>query len=243
MRGGLNKYNRFYFWRGHRYNFKDLLGVNGENHVVNVLKAIVTKHRFSVSHIDWFGSYNHGDGSDFKIIDGEFNIVVEGEVKNWQQQNRPYGTDIIKEEVLTRYETQAPVKLLIITFLSLLTQKALELLREHGITVIEVNGLMLGEAKSRLFKPLLRKLYPILKPLLTKHNRRRKFIHNNKQGKLTKYCYPNTVTVTPNKVNNKHFTQHYIYDTTIKNRILDVYLPPYQTPNFTVMSKGDEGFG
>jgi len=234
-----------FYWKGHYFCRNDYYGVNGESHVINVLKAVIGRHRLNVLHVDWFNHYNHGDGADFKIVDTEFNVLVEGEVKNWQQQGRPYGTEIIESEVLTRFTTEAPIKLLIITFLSLLTHKALELLKQHGITVIEVGGLMLGEGKSRLFKPLLKKLYSILKPLLTKHNRRRKFVLHNKQGKLTKYFNDNTVTVTPNNKINKTLsnTNNRIYDTNVRNSILNVYLPPNQQPHFKVKRIGSGDFG
>jgi len=224
-------------FKGHYFNREEWLGINGESFAVHVLKAIIGKNPLTVLHQDWFSHYNYGEGSDFKIADSEFNVLVEGEVKNWKHQNRPYGTEIAKEEILPRYTTQAPIKLLIITYLSLLTQKALELLRQHNITVIEVSGLIVKATKNQLFKPLLRKLYPILKPLLEKAKPHRKISKNNKDLKLTNYCQHNR--------NNKHITNNTIkntHDTTIRNSIiLGVYLGISQPDSKVKQGSSDYG--
>lgn len=65
------------------------------------------------------------------------------EVKNWRKFDRPYGTEIVKTEILDRFKNFAGgLKVLIISFLCLFTKEALRLLEKHNIHVIEIGKLV-----------------------------------------------------------------------------------------------------
>lgn len=65
---------------------------------------------------------------------------LEGEAKNWSQQNKPYGRNTIYEKVLLNrlIHSNALIKILFISFLSLISKKGLALLKAHGVHVFEV---------------------------------------------------------------------------------------------------------
>ena len=57
--------------------------------------------------------------------------------------NRPYGTETAETEIIDRFKNYAGgIKVLSISFLCLLTKKALELLEAHDIHVIEIGKLV-----------------------------------------------------------------------------------------------------
>ena len=57
--------------------------------------------------------------------------------------NRPYGTETARTEIIDRFKNYAGgLKVLIISFLCLLTKKALELLETHNIHIIEIEKLV-----------------------------------------------------------------------------------------------------
>ncbi|MEM5853876.1 MAG: hypothetical protein QXG39_01455 [Candidatus Aenigmatarchaeota archaeon] len=56
------------------------------------------------------------------------------ECKNWRNLNKKYGKDIVEKEVLTRFNRYPcnAIRILIISFLNVLTQPAVQLLKHHG---------------------------------------------------------------------------------------------------------------
>lgn len=67
-----------------------------------------------------------------------YGFVCAIEVKNLKDQKKPYGTDFVKRHILPRGEGITGLKLLVITFLSLLTKQGIELLKKHGWKFVEV---------------------------------------------------------------------------------------------------------
>jgi hypothetical protein len=132
-------------------------GKQGEQITVSALKTkYKTKDGFRVTH-NQFGSqyeYSCGQGVDVKVYDG-CKEIAELEVKNLAEQKKPYGTDFVRKKVLPRFShSGGGLKLFVITFLSLLTHLAVQLLEQEGITIIEV-----GERLTSEFYRDLKKLY------------------------------------------------------------------------------------
>lgn len=68
------------------------------------------------------------------------NEFLEGEAKNWSQQNKPYGHKTIYEKVLINrlIHSNALLKILFISFISLISKKGLALLKAHNVHVFEI---------------------------------------------------------------------------------------------------------
>lgn len=118
------------------------LGIIGEKFVYAVLASIFkAKEDFRVKHVDW-NNYSYGHGQDLRVF--KRNRQVLGiECKNWRKLNRPYGTDIAEKEVIDRFANFAGgFKILVISFLYLLTRKARRFLKAHNIYAIEIGKLI-----------------------------------------------------------------------------------------------------
>jgi len=223
MSKSLQRLKGFYL-NGRYFNRKEWLGINLERLVVYILEVLCSRYHIHIHHEKWFKNYNYGNGSDFKLEDDKGNVFVEGECKNWKNFNRPYGTEIAETEILSRFTTQAPLKLLIISYISLLTTKALEILKKHNIVVVEVGNVTVKDTRKKLFKPLLRKIYHHLKPYLSQKN----LCHKTKckSNKLTHYI---SNTTNNNNTQHKNTIQ---YDTIIKNKgkntLLNLFFKPYK---------------
>lgn len=123
---------------------------------------------YSVKHVNW-KKYNYGHGVDLKVFEG-CKQILGIECKNWRDLDRPYGTDIAETEIIDRFKHHGSgLKLLIISFIDLLTKQALQLLKQHGIHIIEV-GKLIGKKdfKTRLFYELASKIRQTIKQA-TKH--------------------------------------------------------------------------
>jgi hypothetical protein len=126
------------------------------------------KDGYKVKHNKFNSEYEYccGSGIDIKVIQG-CKDYAEIEVKNWSPQKKPYGTKTVINEVLPRFShSGGGLMMLVITFLSLLTKAAIQLLEQAGITIIEV-----GEKLTSEFYRDLKKLYVLgnqIKKAITK---------------------------------------------------------------------------
>jgi len=123
-------------------NDKIGLGIIGEKFINSVAKSVFrAKERYRVKHVDWH-NYSYGHGLDLRVFEGNKQVLAV-EVKNWREMNRPYGTGIVETEIVDRFKNYAGgLKLQIISFLCLLTRKALRLLEAHNIQIIEIGELI-----------------------------------------------------------------------------------------------------
>ena len=123
-------------------NNKVGLGVIGEKFSDSVAKSIFkVEDGYRVKHVDW-DNYSYGHGLDLRVFKRNKQVLAI-EVKNWREMNRPYGTETARTEIIDRFRNYAGgLKVLIISFLCLLTKKALELLEAHNIHVIEIGKLV-----------------------------------------------------------------------------------------------------
>ena len=118
------------------------LGIIGEKFNNSVAKSIFkVKEGYRVRHVDW-DNYSYGHGLDLRVFKRNKQVMAI-EVKNWRKMNRPYGTDIARTEIIDRFKNCAGgIKVLIISFLCLLTKQALTLLEKHNIHIIETRKLI-----------------------------------------------------------------------------------------------------
>jgi len=118
------------------------LGIIGEKFSDSVAKSIFkVKDGYRVKHVDW-DNYSYGHGLDLRVFKRNKQVLAV-EVKNWREMNRPYGTETARTEIIDRFKNYAGgLKVLIISFLCLLTKKALELLEAHNIHIVEVGKLI-----------------------------------------------------------------------------------------------------
>lgn len=123
-----------YFTRDHLY-----YGSLGERIVCSAIKTrFKTSDGYTVKHNTFGKQYEYcaGSGSDIKVEDE--NRTVEVEVKNLKEQPKPYGTDFAVRHIVPRFQFQSSLKVLVITFMSLLTQHAIRILEQSGIKIVEV---------------------------------------------------------------------------------------------------------
>ncbi|MDH5783159.1 MAG: hypothetical protein OEZ35_05790 [Candidatus Bathyarchaeota archaeon] len=118
------------------------LGIIGEKFSDSVAKSIFkVKEGYRVIHVDW-DNYSYGYGLDLRVFKRNKQVMAI-EVKNWREMNRPYGTETARTEIIDRFRNYAGgLKVLIVSFLCLLTKKALELLETHNIHIIEMEKLV-----------------------------------------------------------------------------------------------------
>lgn len=132
-------------------------GKTGEKVVTNSLRTkYKTKDGFEVKHNKFNNEYEYscGKGIDIKLFEG-CKEKAQIEVKNWSRQPKPYGLDSVQQDILPRFSHNGGgIKLLIITFISLLTKLAVQLIEQEGIQIIEV-----GERLTTEFYRDLKKLY------------------------------------------------------------------------------------
>lgn len=127
-----------------RYIDKIALGIQGEKFILNRLDKLLGKRRqrrnYRIEHNSFNRSkYPMGTGLDLKVFRDD-KPLIDAEVKNWNWFNRPYGTEFAKE-ILDRFiGSIAPIKLLFISYVSLLTHAVIELIKKAGITIIEIGA-------------------------------------------------------------------------------------------------------
>lgn len=118
------------------------LGVILEKWAYAVLKSIFKNNNgFRIKHVNW-DRYNYGFGLDLRVFKRSSQILGI-ECKNWRDFDRPYGTDIAIHEIIDRFTNFAGgIKVLVITFISLLTKEAIRLLKANSIHILETNKLI-----------------------------------------------------------------------------------------------------
>jgi len=129
-------------------------GALGEKPVAKVIRMLYPAERgFKVTSNSFksIKDYCSGEGMDVKVRN-----LFEIEVKNLKQQDKPYGTDFVKRHILSRARNCNLLKILIITYINLLTKAGITLLHKHGWIILEV-----GERLTEDFLKSKKKLYSL----------------------------------------------------------------------------------
>jgi len=168
------------------------LGINGERFVTSVFERLIGKKRlqkgwYQIKHQDWGNNYNYGTGVDIEIHDEDDKPLIDAEVKNWKTQSKPYGTDVALKEIHTRFwQSTAPIKILFISFLHLLTYEARDLIKQAGIEIIEIGNWIVKATWKETLKQFMFQHYHRLRNLLNlktlrqnKNKSRRTFVVHN----------------------------------------------------------------
>lgn len=123
---------------------KQALGLSGELLVHNMLNQIFKDDEDTRIKTNDFKNYTKSieKGVDFKVY-YRHEPFYAIEVKNWLLQNKPYGTEIAINEIISRFEgLRGFLKVLIISYDGLLTVKARRLLKQSNIHIISINKVM-----------------------------------------------------------------------------------------------------
>ena len=186
------------------YNYRMGLGLIKEKCVNAVTSMIFPKKKgYQIQHSNW-SEYNYSTGTDLKVFDCEGRFLLDCEVKNWQFFVRAYGTAIIESEVFDRFVTStARLKLLVISYLSLIPKSLLPKFKQLGITIIETSQLTTNQSFYKVFNQLIKPLHTIKQQLQQpfKHKELMTYNNNNNTKNNTKNVDTNIVTV--NNSSNK----------------------------------------
>jgi len=121
-------------------------GICGEKPIVHMIKCMIGKTRFRkgwfyIKHNSWGRHYCHGHGTDITVFDKDHDSIIDIEIKNWKEQPRNYGIETAQNEIIDRFrDSTAKIKLLIISYISLLTYKARDLIENAGIKIMELGN-------------------------------------------------------------------------------------------------------
>jgi len=146
---------------------KELLGLINEKVLLAILSSVFKGYK--IKHND-FNRYQDGisRGVDFRVFERNKSLF-DIEVKNWKLFNKPYGLDVIKLEILERFKNScAKYKILIISFISLISTEGLSLLKRNNIHVFGVDRLIgkkFFDFKNRLFYELKAKFTKFLRSI------------------------------------------------------------------------------
>jgi len=124
------------------------IGLEGEKIVSSVLTKLSIPHE----HTKWV-RYEYGSGCDLWNEILRFFI----EVKNLAGHYR-VTREWCEHEVISRYPEDAKIKILVISFISALTNDARNLIESHGIKIIEI-GEQVKEYSRTAYSSLIKKLY------------------------------------------------------------------------------------
>jgi hypothetical protein len=140
-------------WTSHKNEY---WGKTGEKIVARAVKTLYKKKNGWIVHCNKFGKL-----TDYKINDG-MDITVEKEVaievKNFKQQKKPYGMDLIVREVLSRRTDKTLPALLVITYNKLLTKASKQLLAQEGWAVLYLEQRIVNTKDWKEIYPLAQKL-------------------------------------------------------------------------------------
>ena len=170
-------------------SYKIGLGILGEMLANAVLSTLYPKCKgYIVQHQNWRKNYVMGEGLDLQDKDSHKRSLVDVEVKNWKKQPRTYGIQTAKDEILSRFSNStAKLKLLIITYLSLLSKDAIQLIRSCGIQIIELGDLVTKQTFRQLFQNGIKRLKSILfgeRALSTQHKLVEYLSNNNNANSI-----------------------------------------------------------
>lgn len=190
--------------RFHSPNRKITLGINGERFTVDVFERLIGKTRlkkgwYKINHHRWDSHYNYGTGVDVQI-EKDDKPFVDVEVKNWKNQPRTYGVETARSEIINRFIwSNAPIKICFISFLSLLSQKAQQLIRNWGIYLIPIGNWIVKATWKTALKHFMSnhyyrlRYYLQLKPLPKRasHTNSSSFNQPNKYNSLDTHALNN----------------------------------------------------
>jgi len=126
------------------YSVAQRLGIIFEKFVFAILCGLFPKERgYRVFHVDWSNyTSSMGKGLDLRLFQRN-KLLAVFEIKNWAKKGRPYGTETATEQILARFRNCGTnLKILVISFKSLLTKRALALLEANNVHVLETNKLV-----------------------------------------------------------------------------------------------------
>jgi hypothetical protein len=141
-----------YFTRENLY-----YGRLGEQVTTQAIKTqFKAKDGFKVKHNSFGTQYEYccSHGIDITITGDKKPVYIE--VKNLKQQPKPYGTDYVKRHIKPRFEGLEGIKILVITYLKLLTLEARQLLLHEGISILAT-----GQRLTSEFFKDLKRLYSL----------------------------------------------------------------------------------
>jgi hypothetical protein len=200
-------------------------GIKGEQVINSATRKAFPE--WTVKHNSFGSRYEYacGHGVDLTATKDGF-LPIYGEVKNLKQQPKPYGTDFVKRHVLPRFEGLFGVKVLFITFLSLLTQDALVMLKRNGIIPFEI-----GERLTTEFFKHYEKVYQLANRIKSKVQPKpsSSSIPLTNPNTLTPYCISSNTPISNNKENNNktNNTIRYNEDKAILEELKTVVQPIY----------------
>lgn len=210
---------------------KQKLGIIMEKWLYAVLKSLFpAKNGFFVRHNNW-KNYSYGYGLDLAVFQqrGIKRVpILLFECKNWRQLGKPYGTEIIKKHVISRFLDEPKLwlskakRIIIGTFESLFTKRALRLMRTWKIHLISTDKLIGSkDFRSRLFYILKAKIQKVM-------NRPPDFFGHFNQSKLVNYSNSgHSVYSNTHSINSTTNTKNTIPNTkkphkTRRNRALEL---------------------
>ena len=148
-------------------DYRLALGLIGEKVVVAVNSILFPKKKgYLIQHSNWL-EYNYSTGTDIKVFDCEGRFLLDVECKNWRFFVRPYGEAIIESEIFDRFETSsARIKVLVISYLSLIPKYLVPKFKQLGITIIETSQLTTKATFYKVFNKLIQPLLQLKQQLL-----------------------------------------------------------------------------
>lgn len=153
--------------KGSELSNKVGLGIIGEKFDVAVVKTLFHKKFYRIHHNNWEShNLSIGLGADILIYGKkETKPKIAIECKNWRKLGRPYGYETVQSQIMHRFRNLPSdcLKILIISFISLLTKSMHEYLSNHNILLIE-RGKLVGKRdfRSQVFYQLRRKLNAVI---------------------------------------------------------------------------------
>jgi hypothetical protein len=236
-----------------RENIKQ--GKDGEKVCLGALRTqFKVRDGYRIKHNDFGTQYQYcsGHGMDLKIYEFDSMSDIERliaviEIKNLSDQSKPYGIDFVLLKVLPRAEGIPSFipKILLITYIKLLTKSAIELLHQEGWVIVET-----GEVLTSEYFQDLKKLYclgakiksaidtankRILNQLITKTNKSVAYFFNSKfTAKLDRFIdnsinsntvntiTHNVINLNNNQINNKNNIEYDMGTSNNSSKDLDV---------------------
>ena len=191
------------------YSLAQRLGIIFEKFVFAILCGLFPKKKgYRISHVDWSNyTSSMGKGLDLKIFQRN-KLLAVFEIKNWRELGRPYGTETATEQILARFKNCGTnLKILVISFKSLLTKRALALLEASNVHVLETNKLVgkndfpRKHKYSKVFYQLRAQIYRLIKTKQVRQNFLGCSCVSGKQVRLDKIdTNDNTTNTKPNKL-------------------------------------------
>jgi hypothetical protein len=181
------------------------LGYSGENVLFAILKHVfTTKDGYRVIHCGKEAYLTNIDNeekrsSDFRVYKNN-KWLYDIEVKNWRYFSKPYGSEICQKRITPRFvHSGAMFKVLIITYLSLLTSAYKASLKGLHIHAFETSKLL---GKSIFKSPYFFKLANQLKSFLNCLTKASPFLKHIKHKCLLDYSSSSVNTLNDNTIND-----------------------------------------